>query len=99
MALTVGQIAGSLFFQFFGLLIGRSVVLAGRGIPPAASVVLFGYERVFAMLVSLSLAVAGALYLFGSIQFDMQRGGLSLLHVFVGIAAAVVAGAAFAWGR
>jgi hypothetical protein len=99
MALTVGQIAGSLFFQFFGQLLGRALVLAGRGISPAASVVLFGYERIFALLVSLGLATAGALYLFGTIHFDLAGGGLSLVRIAAGLAIAVAAGAAFAWGK
>jgi len=99
MALTIGQIAGSLFFQFFGQLIGRTAVLAGRGIPPAASVVLFGYERIFALLVSLGLATGGAVYLFGTLHFDLRGGGISLLQIMVGIAVAVIAGAALAWGR
>jgi hypothetical protein len=99
MALTVGQIAGNLFFQFFGQLIGRSVVLAGRGIPPAASVVLFGYERVFALLVSLGLAACGAIYLFGELHLDLQKGGISFLQVIVGVTVAVAAGATFGWGR
>ena len=45
MTLSVGQLAGTAFFQFAGQLIGRSAVLSRRGIPPAATVVISGYER------------------------------------------------------
>lgn len=99
MALTVGQIAGSLFFQFFGQLAGRTAVLARRGMPPAASVVLFGYERIFALLVSLGLAGCGAIFLFGALHLDLGAGGASLLRILLGVAVAVAAGAAFVWGR
>ena len=35
MTLSVGQLAGTAFFQLAGQLIGRSAVLSRRGIPPA----------------------------------------------------------------
>ena len=67
--LSVGQLAGSLFFQLAGQLIGRGAMLARRGIPPAASVVISGYERIFALFVSLILAACGATYLFRQVEF------------------------------
>jgi len=99
MALTVGQLTGSLFFQLFGQLAGRTMVLAGRGIPPAASIVLFGYERILALVVSFALAACGALYLFGSLHLDLGRGGASALQIFAGLVLAVATGAALAWKR
>jgi hypothetical protein len=60
MTLSVGQLAGSVFFQFAGQLIGRSAVLSRKGIPPAATVVISGYERLTALSVSLLLAGLGA---------------------------------------
>ena len=96
--LSVGQLAGNLFFQLAGQMIGRGVMLARRGIPPAASVVISGYERVFALFVSLTLAACGATYLFGKLSFDLQTGGLALLKLVLGLTAVTAAGAAIAWG-
>lgn len=97
-ALSVGQLAGNLFFQLAGQLIGRGAVLARRGIPPAASVVISGYERIFALSISLGLAICGATYLFGKIQLDLQAGGLALLKLAVGVAIVAATAWAIAWG-
>ena len=97
--LSVGQLAGNLFFQLAGQLIGRGAVLARRGIPPAASVVISGYERIFALFVSLILAACGATYLFGKLSFDLQTGGAALIRLGLGLAAVAAAGAAIAWGH
>jgi Lysylphosphatidylglycerol synthase TM region/O-Antigen ligase len=97
LALTVGQLVGSFFFQMVGQFIGRTAVFARRGIPAAASVVLFAYERFFAVLVSFGLAASGAIYLFGGIHLDLSAGGGSLIRLGIGLMAAIGAGAAFAW--
>jgi hypothetical protein len=99
MTLSVGQLVGNLFNQLAGQLIGRGAVLARRGIPPAASVMISGYERIFALCVSLVLAVGGASYLFGKLSFDLQAGGMTLVKLALGLSAAVAAGAAVAWGQ
>jgi O-antigen ligase/uncharacterized membrane protein YbhN (UPF0104 family) len=99
MTLSVGQLAGTAFFQLAGQLIGRSAILSRRGIPPAATVVISGYERVVALSVSLLLAGAGALYLFGSLSLNLQTGGLSLIKLALGLLAATVASALLAWGQ
>jgi Lysylphosphatidylglycerol synthase TM region/O-Antigen ligase len=96
--LSIGQLAGILFFQLAGQMIGRAAMLAGRGVPPAASVIVSGYERIFALCVSLALATCGAIYLFGRLSFDLEAGGLTLIKLAFGLAAVVAAGAALAWG-
>ena len=83
--LSVGQLAGNLFFQLAGQMIGRGAVLARKGIPPAASVVISGYERIFALCVSLTLAACGATYLFGKLSFDLHAGGLALVKLVLGL--------------
>ena len=67
-ALSAGQLAGSVFFQLAGQLIGRGMVLSRRGIPASAGLVISGYERFVALGVSLVLAAGGAIYLFGDAQ-------------------------------
>src|ERR1041384_7764548 len=98
MTLSIGQLAGSVFFQFAGQIIGRTAVLARHGVPTSASVIISGYERLFAVSVSLGLAACGALYLFGTLSVDLQAGGLGFIKLALGLIAAVVAGAIFAWG-
>jgi hypothetical protein len=99
MTLSVGQLVGNLFFQLAGQLIGRGAVLARRGIPPAASVMISGYERIFALCVSLVLAACGACYLFGKLSFDLEAGGIALVKLALGLSVAIAAGAAIAWGK
>ncbi len=98
MTLSVGQLAGNLFFQSAGQLIGRGAVLARRGIGPSASVMISGYERILALCISVTLAAGGAFYLFGRLSFNLQAGGLTLMKLLLGLAAAIAAGAALAWG-
>src|SRR5262249_48950854 len=85
--LGAGQLAGGVFFQFAGQLIGRSAVLSRKGIPAAATVVISGYERIVALSVSLMLAAGGAVYLFGTLSVDLRTGGSSLLKLVLGFAA------------
>jgi Lysylphosphatidylglycerol synthase TM region/O-Antigen ligase len=98
MTLSVGQLVGNLFFQFAGQMISRAAYLAGRGIPPAASVIISGYERLFALFTSLALATFGAVYLFGKLSFDVDAGGLILIKLVLGLLAVGAGGAAVAWG-
>ena len=99
MTLCVGQLAGTAFFQLAGQLIGRGAILTRSGVPAAATVVISGYERAVALSASLLLAGGSALYLFGSLKLNLESGGLSLIKLALGIAAATSAGAALAWGR
>ena len=98
-ALSAGQLAGSVFFQLAGQLIGRGMVLSRRGIPASAGLVISGYERFVALGVSLVLAAGGAIYLFGTLSFDLQAGGQSLIRLGLGLTFAIGAGALLAWGR
>jgi hypothetical protein len=98
-ALSAGQLAGSVFFQLAGQLIGRGMVLSRRGIPASAGLVISGYERFVALGVSLMLAAGGAIYLFGELSFDLQAGGQSLVRLALGLTFAIGAGAMIAWGR
>ncbi len=98
-ALSLGQVAGSLFFQIVGQLIARGAVLARRGVPAAGTIVVTGYERLAALLVSLSLALAGGCYLFGRITLDLQAGGAVFVKLAIGGALVLAAAAVAAWGR
>lgn len=98
-ALSLGQVMGSLFFQVAGQLLARSAILARRQIPTSATIVITGYERFAALAVSLSLALAAAIYLFGAISLDFTQGGTTFVKLMLGLLTAAASGCAFAWGR
>lgn len=97
--LSIGQLAGGLFFQLVGQLIARGALLARRGLPVSVTIVLTGYERIVALAVSLVLALAGSWLIFGRIALDMDHGGLEFAKLMTGLLLAIAAGAAFGWGR
>jgi hypothetical protein len=96
-ALSAGQVAGSIFFQLAGQLIGRAALLSRRDMAPDATVFLTAYERILALFVALALAGSGALYLFGRLTFDLTQGGGALLKLALGLALAISVGAALSW--
>jgi len=98
-ATVLGQLAGSFFFQIVGQTMARSAVLSKIGISMPATIVITGYERVVAAVVSLLLALAGAFYLFGHITLDLAGGGEELFKIIAGITAVAFGGAMFAWGN
>jgi hypothetical protein len=97
-ALTAGSLAGAVFFQIMGQTIARSTILARGGTPVAATLIMTGYERAVALVVSLLFGLSGGAYLFGSLSFDVHGGGGELLKLITVGCLAVVAGACFAWG-
>jgi len=93
-----GNLAGSVFFQVIGQTLARSAVLSKVGISVATTIIVTGYERIVAAVVSLSLALGGTFFLFRHITFDLAGGGINLLTILAGIAAVAFAGMLFAWG-
>jgi O-antigen ligase len=98
-ALSLGQLAGAVFFQLVGQLVARSAVLARRGVPVAGTVAMTGYERLLALAVSVALAVAGGWYLFGKITLDLEAGGATFARLFAGGAVALAASGALGWWK
>lgn len=98
-ALSLGQIAGSLFFQIVGQTAARSAFLKRRGMPLSGTLIITGYERLAALLVSVGMALIGAWTLFGHITIDLQRGGAEFAKLAVGLSFVMLTGAAFAWGK
>lgn len=98
-ALSLGQIAGSLFFQIVGQTIARSAFLSRRGVPLAGTLVMTGYERLTALAVSLALAAAGAWHLFGRITLDVEAGGAEFVRLACGLLLAFSACTIFVWGK
>ena len=97
-ATSLGQLAGSFFFQIVGQTLARSAVLSKVGVSMPTTIIITGYERVVAALVSATLALLGAFYLFRHVTLDLAGGGDELLEILAGIAFVGFAGAAFAWG-
>lgn len=94
-----GQVMGVLFFQLAGQLLARSTVLSRRQVPPSATIVITGYERLAALVISLLLAMIAAIYLFGAISLDYRQGGSSFIKIVAGGTLVVAGGAVFVWGR
>jgi hypothetical protein len=97
-ALSIGVLAGTMFFQLIGQLMARSALLSRRGMPVAATITLTVYERAAAAGVSLLMAIAGGWYVFGRVTLDVQHGGLVFLKIMAGLTLAIAAGGWFAWG-
>src|SRR6185436_19320705 len=98
LALSVGQIVGTLTVQYFGQIAARSALLGSRGLSPPANIVLATYERFIAAAVSAAMAMTGAWYLFGRVALNLQSGGTQFIKILAGIAVALAAGAIFGWG-
>lgn len=98
-ALSLGQLAGAIFFQLVGQLIARSAVLSRRGVPVSGTIFVTGYERLLALLVSAGFALAGAWFLFGHISLEINAGGATLLKLTASGLVALAFSAALAWGR
>jgi len=96
---TYGQVMGAVFFQLAGQLLARSAVLARRQVPPSATILITGYERLAALFISLLLAAIAAGYLFGAISLDYRQGGAAFIKIVAGAALVVAGGAAFIWGK
>ncbi|MGH7225795.1 MAG: glycosyltransferase, partial [Gemmataceae bacterium] len=94
-ATALGQLAGSFFFQVIGQTIARSAVFSKVGVSMPTTIIITGYERVVAAVVSLTLALVGTFYLFGHITLDLAGGGDELLKILAGIVIVGAAGAIF----
>ncbi len=97
-AVGVGSVAGTLFFQLAGQLIGRGFVMSRIAVPFASVVVLTAYERIVAAIVSVLLAAAGAYFIFGTVYRDKDAGGGAFIKIMIGLFAATAAGALLGYG-
>jgi O-antigen ligase/uncharacterized membrane protein YbhN (UPF0104 family) len=98
-AVSVGSLAGTLFFQLAGQLMARGMMMNRAGIPFASVVVMTLYERAVAAAVSGLLALAGAYFIFGQILLDQRSGGGEFIKIVLGLIVATTAGALFGYGR
>lgn len=98
-ATSLGQLAGSFFFQVVGQTLARSAVLSRVGVSMPTTIIITGYERIVAAFMSAALALFGAFYLFRHVTLDLPGGGDELIEIIAGITFVGLAGAAFAWGH
>jgi len=96
-ALGLGHLIGSLLFKVIGQVAARGAFLSRRNIPVSGTIIATGYERLLALLVSLSLAVTGAIYLFGHISFNRANGGMLVIKLALGVSTAGLGGALMSW--
>src|SRR6185312_12075630 len=97
-AVGAGTLAGAAFFQIAGQLMARGFVARKGGMPFAAVVVVTGYERIIAAILSGLLAIAGAWFIFGKIYLDQAAGGAVLIKIACGLIAATTGGALIGFG-
>jgi hypothetical protein len=97
-AFTLGQVAGVLFFQFFGQVFARSAYLSSRGVSMPANIAISVYERAIAFGVSAGLALYGASVLFGGVAIDLGGGGAKLIYLVAGLAVSIATAACWGWG-
>jgi hypothetical protein len=98
-AVSVGSLAGALFFQIAGQLMARGYIAGREGMPFAAVVVITAYERITAAIMSALFALGGAFFIFGNVYLDRSAGGADLIKIIVGLVAATAAGALMGYGR
>ena len=98
-AVCIGQLAGAALFQVFGRLLARGAILRRSGLSVSTSTLVTLYEQLLALAVSVGLAVAGALYIFGRLGIDLKAGGADLVQLVIGGIAVFAACAWLAWGH
>lgn len=76
---SVGQVGGFLFFQLIGQLVARGAYLARHNISMTGTVLITGTERIGAALVSIALAVSGAIYIFSGITLQINLSPIRLI--------------------
>ncbi|HEX6957092.1 MAG TPA: lysylphosphatidylglycerol synthase domain-containing protein [Ferrovibrio sp.] len=93
-AFSIGQISNYLLFNVVGQSLSRATALTSAGVPFAASVMVTYWERLLAAGLLFLLSIGGALYLFLSIQIDLEAGGAYLISL---LAAMAVTSGAVLW--
>ena len=85
-ALSVGALGAAVFFQIAGQLIGRNWILGRLNISPGTVVIITGIERALALIVSFTLALAGAGVIYGrAVTIDPNAGGSVLMRTSAGL--------------
>jgi len=87
----VSLLGGLVFFNFFGQSLSRSALLRREGWSPALAFVVTGIERAVAFALLAAMAVAGALFIFGSMSVGLDHGG-ELVYLVVNGLAVMLAG-------
>jgi hypothetical protein len=98
-AVAFGQIGGALSVQFFGQVVARSALLHSRGIQLPANIAITSLEKLVAFVVAFTMALGGAIWLFGGVAIQLDQGGLQFIHLVIGLLFAILGGALLGWGR
>ncbi len=88
------QAAANFFFQIYGQIVSRGLLLKRHGVPYSTTVLVTLLERLVGLAVLLTLATLGALMVFGQITIRLDKGGAELVRTLAGLA---VASAAVLW--
>ena len=84
----VSQAAANFFFQVYGQIISRGLLLKHHGVPYSTTVLLTLLERLVGLLMLMLLAAIGALVVFGRITISLDQGGAELVRTLAGLAVA-----------
>jgi O-antigen ligase len=85
----VSQAAANFFFQIYGQIISRGLLLKPHGVPYSTTVLLTLLERLVGLSVLLLSAALGALLVFGRITINLNQGGAELMRTAVGLSLAL----------
>ena len=85
------QAAANFFFQIYGQIVSRGLLLKHHGVPYSTTVLVTLLERLIGLAVLLALATIGALMVFGRITLRLDNGGAELVRTLAGLAVAFAA--------
>ena len=93
----LSQAAASVFFHIVGQLGSRGILLEREGVPVSTTILITLLERIIGLAILLALSVGGALFLYGGLSIDMQRGGADLAMIATGLVVAFCMVGLFWW--
>src|SRR5262245_42952267 len=88
-AFALGNLTGQFLLNIVGQSLTRAVVLQGGGVPMSATVAATYIERGIALLTLGVGAAISAVFLYGSLGFELRNGGAYLVSVILAMSAAL----------
>lgn len=92
---TISALVSVVFFNIFGQLVARSSYFRRSEISSSSVILITGYERLLAALISGLAALIGALFLYGQVVIDWMGGGAAFARLLVGVTLVLVCAITF----
>lgn len=96
-ATALGNAAGYVVFQMIGQIAARGAVLGRLGVSAETSSLATVYERLVALGVSATMAIAGGIYVFGRIAIDLTVDGQDFVTLVISLIVVSVVVGVLAW--